>query len=261
MQATNGLPKFLALAGSAIDTIKINKISRQTRDYRSVWVKERRLGSRSLTQCANLFFRLANNPVKVVADIQRWQRREVDSFNLVNGDQYSAAVDGPTAICIDALPGTDLDSLAKRNLIDSRVLQAAANELFRVHNLSSKKLRAPWSHGDPNMGNFIYDRKSHRARLIDFETVHLSRLSADERHADDVSVFLLNLLGSVSDADWPEMAKDFITAYNRPRILGIVRRGLVMPLGIERLWWAIRTNYISGEALGKRLKKLHQILS
>ena len=40
----------------------------------------------------------------------------------------------------------------------------------------------------------IYNQKTGRARLIDFELVHDRSLSAKSRHADDLLVFLLDIL-------------------------------------------------------------------
>ena len=49
-------------AGSVIDAIRINAISREVRDGRPLLIKRRRLVSLPLARTANLFFRAARHP-------------------------------------------------------------------------------------------------------------------------------------------------------------------------------------------------------
>jgi hypothetical protein len=48
----------------------------------------------------------------------------------------------------------------------------------------------------------IYDKKTGPARLIDFEIVHKKSLPTKSRHADDLLVFLLDLLARAPNAQW-----------------------------------------------------------
>ena len=50
--------------------------------------------------------------------------------------------------------------------------------------------------------NVIYDRQNGRARLIDFEIVHQKSLPAKSRHADDLIVFLLDLMAVAPNRQW-----------------------------------------------------------
>jgi hypothetical protein len=52
-------------------------------------------------------------------------------------------------------------------------------------------------HGDPHMDNVIYDHATDRALLIDFEVIHDKSVPAGARHADDLLVFLQDLMGRV----------------------------------------------------------------
>jgi tRNA A-37 threonylcarbamoyl transferase component Bud32 len=74
------------------------------------------------------------------------------------------------------------------------MLEAAGTELRRAHQFWSDEFDGPWSHGDSTATNVIYNQKTGRARLIDFELVHDRSLSAKSRHADDLLVFLLDIL-------------------------------------------------------------------
>jgi hypothetical protein len=86
--------------------------------------------------------------------------------------------------------------------------------------------QSPWSHGDPNFGNVIFDQSTQRARLVDFETVHAVTSSTDDRHAEEITVFLLDLLGSVSEENLLALAAAFLAGYNRPAIWALARKAL-----------------------------------
>jgi hypothetical protein len=252
--------RLLNFAGCAIDTIKINEIFLEQRGDRFLWVKRRRPGSVQLVNCANWFFRLCQNPVRVFCDLEQWRRWEVDCFQLLNGDSYSAFADDATTVCADRLPGIDLATALKRSELTPAMLIAAGEEFQRIHGIWSDSFAGPWSHGDPHMGNVIYDGQLDRARLIDFETVHLSHLAPRERHADDLAVFLLDLMGRASDRDWPEMTRILLDAYGDRQVITILRERFRMPRGLRRVWWAIRTSYIPGTTLRRRLEAFHRIL-
>jgi len=110
------------------------------------------------------------------------------------------------------------------------------------------------------MGNVIYDVLTGRARLIDFETTHLPDLDVHERRADDLAVFLLDLLGSTTAEEWPELAEAFISEYPTAGVRRILREKLILPSGVARLWWAIRTEYLPNIVLNERLQSLSKML-
>lgn len=254
------LPLFNA-SGSLIDAIRINSITNEVREGRAVWVKRRRMGSRQLIRAANLFFRLAQNPISVFGKPDLWQRWEIDCFQLLNGDRYQAFPGGPSEVCAEKLPGDSLCRLLDRGELTPDMLIAAGRELQRAHSLRSEAFDGPWSHGDAHLGNFVFDRPSERCRLIDFEVMHHPSLTPDERHADDLLVPLLDLLGRVRVQDWVPLALAFLDAYNRPEIVAALRRRLIVPQGIPRLWWAIRCDYMGTNELRKRLFALNEALA
>jgi hypothetical protein len=106
----------------------------------------------------------------------------------------------------------------------------------------------------------IFDAGTGRARIIDFETTHFRDLPPEQRHADDLKVFLLDLLGRSSDGEWPENASAFLNGYGCTSVLDRLRRIFVMPSGLERLWWAIRTSYLPGVLLRRRLTELQSVI-
>src|SRR6266481_3944732 len=78
------------------------------------------------------------------------------------------------------------------------------------------------------MTNVIYDEKAHRARLIDFEIRHEKSLPAAARYADDLLVFLLDMVGRVPNRQWLPFAICFLRGLQRcrrhPRIEKTSRR-------------------------------------
>ena len=63
------------------------------------------------------------------------------------------------------------------------------------------------------MPNVIYDKKTRRARLIDFEIMHEKSLPATTRHADDLLIFLLDMVDGVPTRQWLPFTICFVKAY------------------------------------------------
>ena len=249
-------------AGSAIDSIRINAISREVRDGRALLVKRRRFASGALAQTANLFFRAARHPVFVWADAGTWQRWEVSSFNLLHAGQYRAFAAGARTVCADILPGISLAEHYAQGTFESAMLDAAGSELRRAHALHSPFFGGPWSHGDPNLANFLFSTHDQSARLIDFEVVHQRRLPAVTRHIEDVLSFLQDLLGCAPEGTWLFSAQRFLDAYGSDRTLrNALRERLQLPNGVPCVWWWIRTNYVPLRSIRRRLGELREMLA
>jgi hypothetical protein len=248
-------------AGCAIDSIRINAISREERDGRPLLVKRRRFASGALANTANLFFRAAGHPVFVWAEADAWQRWEVSSFNLLHAGRYSAFACGERTVCADILPGTSLAEHFVQGTFEPAMLDAAGLELRRAHLLHSPFFDGPWSHGDPNLANFLYSDHERHARLIDFEVVHQPQLPARVRHVEDVLSFLQDLLGCAPRGTWLPCAQRFMDAYGCDHpFRQAVRERLTLPGGIPRVWWWIRTNYVPLGAIRQRLEQLRDAL-
>jgi hypothetical protein len=54
------------------------------------------------------------------------------------------------------------------------------------------------------------------------------------------------------------MATAFLDGYNRPAIWALAESRLVIPTGLGRLWWGIRTEYAPIGTLRRRLALLRQ---
>ena len=90
--------------------------------------------------------------------------------------------------------------------------------------------------------------------------MHHATLSADERHADDLVVFLQDLMGRTHRELWLPGARRFLEAYERPEISALLARRFVAPRGLARVWWSVRTTYLSRAELARRIDELRAAL-
>jgi len=239
-----------------IGRIRINATSEELHDGCFYWTKTRRRTARPVLALANTFFRLSGAKVHALADVASWQAWEVESFARLHGDRFRCFARQPATIAVEKLPGINLTAMLDHGTITSKMVAAVARELRRAHQLQCEKYAGPWSHGDPHIGNFVYDLAEDRARLIDFEVMHDSRMSAADRHANDVQVVLLDMLGRTTADCWQQCAAAFVRGYDCAEIAGIAVRQLDPPRGRALLWWAIRTSWIAtGEAV-RRIAEL-----
>lgn len=255
------MSRLLAAAGSVIDRIKINSLHREVRAGRAVWVKRRRAAAGPVLALANRFFRAAGNPVRTLENAPAWQRWEVECFRQLHGGAFAADAEEPQTVIADELPGSSLSRHLEAGTLTGPMLEAAGHELRRAHQWNCAELGGAWSHGDPHTGNFVYDPSTGRARLIDFEVMHLRALPAEERHADDLLVFLQDLVGRIGTDAWLPCALRFLEGYGRPEIAARLKARLVVPGGrMAQLWWWIRTTYLSRAELARHLGALNAAL-
>jgi hypothetical protein len=247
-------------ANRAINCIKINSVTLESRQGKWVWVKRRRWGSELIAAQANLFFRLAQGRVHVWVDPEKWQHWEIYCFRLLQEPSFRAFAEGSHTVCMDAIPGMHLCEHLKRGTLTTRALEAAARELRRAHELWCPQFDDWWSHGDPHLDNVVYDESTNRARLIDFEVVHVQSLPAVLRHADDLLVFLQDLVCRVSAREWLPFALCFINAYGRPEAIAELTRLLFVPTGLPGVWWKLRTENFERLELIRRVDTLRAAL-
>jgi hypothetical protein len=97
--------------------------------------------------------------------------------------------------------------------------------------------------------------------LIDFEVMHDPTLSEEERHADDVLVFLQDMAGRIAAERWLPCAEAFLAAYDRPEILARLQPALrrLPAWGFARLWWAVRTTFLPRAELCRRFRALVEL--
>ena len=139
------------------------------------------------------------------------------------------------------------------------MLEAAGTELRRAHQFWSDEFDGSWSHGDWTATNVIYNQKTGRARLIDFELVHAESLPAKSRHADDLLVFLLDILAIASSRQWLPFALCFLNAYGDPIVLAELTNRLALPNGIAWIWWGVRTSFANPAKVKQRLERIRDV--
>ena len=255
------VPSALAHAATAVvESLKINSISEEACRGRKVVVKRRNGHSAQLAEMANLYFRWSDIPIRFRARPDDWRRWEIGCFRLLNGDRFRAFACDSSTVRLDKVPGNSLWNHMERGTLTCSMLEAAAEELRRAHRFFSPEFNGPWSHGDATTPNFIYNEETGRARLIDFEIVHLKTLPAIFRHADDLLVFLLDMVGMVEDEQWLPFALAFLNAYGDAEVIAELRRRIVVPTGLASIWWGVRTNFAGATKVTARLGRLRHAL-
>jgi Arc/MetJ-type ribon-helix-helix transcriptional regulator len=254
------IPKALRNAADRlVDSLKVSSVSEQVRRGRRIMSKRRTIYSAPLAELANVYFRMAGIPIRFWAKTEDWQRWEVKSFNMLNGDRFQAQASGASVICADKLPGRSLSDRLNEGTLTREMTEAAGHELRRAHQLWSDEFRGLWSHGDAGTNNMLYDEKSGRVRLIDFEIVHQKSLPAKSRHADDLLVFLLDILALAPNRRWLTLVLAFLNAYDNAAVIAHLKNQLAVPTGMAWIWWGVRTSFANPAKVKRRLHKLRDL--
>jgi hypothetical protein len=245
---------------AVVEAIDLNSITRQLRGGQPVVVKRRNVAGGGLAKMANGYFRSAQIPISYLSDVKKWQRREIGSFNMLNGDRFRARASGERAIIQDKLPGENLWHHMKKGTLSREMLEATGRELHRAHQFWSDDFSERWSHGDASAPNAIYDERTGRVRWIDFEILHKKCLPAVDRHADDLLVFLLDMVGQVSNREWLSFALCFLRAYGYGGVIEELRKRLILPGGLGWVWWQVRTDFTPLAKVEERLTALYCVI-
>jgi hypothetical protein len=259
---SNLVPQSLAdVASRLVEAIAINSVWEKKRGNRTVVVKRRNLHSGQLADLTNLYFRVANIPIRFWSKLDEWRRWEVECFEMLNGDCFHAHASGQRCVVAETLPGESLWEHLNRGTLTKQMLRSAALEFRRAHQFWSDEFHGRWSHGDASITNVIYEPKTNRTRFIDFEIYHDKSLSAASRQADDLLVFLLDLVGTVPTRQWLPFATTFLEAYGDREVIAQLRSQLDLPGGLAWIWWGVRTNFTNPAKVEGRLTNLsHTIL-
>lgn len=242
-----------------IDSVQINHTQPIVVEGRPCFLKQRLWGRSVIIHGGNLFLRSSNSKIVMFASTAQWQAWELHSYNLLYKPPFIAQKAERAGIIVQQLPGQRLRDYAESDGLTVTMLQAAAKEFRRTHQLDSSRLPGLWSHGDPHLGNVLYDPPSERAYLIDFETKHEGHLSVCERQADDLLVFLLDLSGR-TDENWPKLSQAFLESYGQAEILAVLLTRLVVPSGLGLVLWRTRTNFLPHTELTARIRQLERWL-
>jgi len=261
-QLTNHIPQALSNAAARfVDSLKINSVSEKVRHRRRVVIKRRNGYSEQLAELSNLYFRMAGIPIRFWAKVEDWRRWEVECFKMLNGDRFRAWASGDKTVCADKLPGKSLWEHLEQRRLSREMVEAAGHEFRRAHQLRSHEFRGPWSHGDAGANNVIYDEKTGRARLIDFEIVHDKSVRAKSRQADDLLVFLLDLIAVAPNPQWLTLALSFLNAYGNTAVICELEDELALPNGMAWIWWGVRTSFANPAKVKRRLEKLRDVVA
>lgn len=252
---------FRDFAAAAVDFMKMNSVAEKFRQGKPVVVKTRNPGSEQIADSANLFFRLAGVPIRFCSKIEEWQQWEVECYRLLNGDGFRAFPVGNHSVCMEKVPGRSLWDHMIEGTLTRQMMEAAAREFRRAHQVWSGHFDGPWSHGDATMQNVIYDAKTDRARLIDFEIMHEQSLSPAARHADDLVVCLLDLVAKGHIRHWLPLAVSLLETYRDRDVLAEIRQRLVIPVGLARIWWNVRTSFANAAKVKRRIERLRTALA
>jgi hypothetical protein len=256
-EASRGLA---TVASRLVEAIAINSVWEKKRGRRTVVLKRRNLHSEQLADLTNLYFRMANIPIRFWSKLDEWRRWEVDCFQMLNGDRSHAHASGKRCVVAEKLSGESLWEHLNRGMLTKQMLRSAALEFRRAHEFWSDELRGRWSHGDASITNVIYDPKTNCARFIDFEIYHDKSLSAAARQADDLLVFLLDLVGTVPTGQWLPLATTFLEAYGDREVIAQLRSQLDLPSGLAWIWWGVRTNFTNPAKVKQRLTNLSRAI-
>lgn len=254
------MPSLKALAARVLDGVRVNRAWRVTEGGRARWHKRRKRGMALALAGGNVFLALAHSRLEMFVSRAAWIRREVECFELLHAPGHRAgAVDG-WEVWFDELPGTSYRELLATGHLTEAALAAAAREFGRAHALVEPSGGVRLSHGDPHMGNMLFDAAAGRAYLIDFEQAHARGVDARWRHADDLIVFVLDLLGRAPDGAWPALGAAFLRAYPDGEVLAAVRGRLVLPASFEAILWMTRADHRPWELVTARLEALARVL-
>lgn len=254
---TNQVPQPLSSAAATfVDSLKINSISEKVRRGHRVVIKRRNVYGEQLADMANLYFRMSGIPIRFWSKAEEWQRWEANCFRMLNGDRFRASTSGTRTVCLEKLPGKSLWEHLNEGTLTRRMLEAAGTELRRAHQFWSDEFDGPWSHGDSTATNIIYNQKTGRARLIDFEIVHDRSLPAKTRHADDLLVFLLDIIAVAPSRQWLPFTLSFLNVYGDPVVITELTNHLAVPGGIAWIWWGVRTSFSNPRKVKLRLERI-----
>ena len=241
------------LSARAIEAIRVNTVTRATRQGRPVIEKRRRLLHTALFPPGNLFLRLSRSHIHMWTSPAAWIAHELDSFARLHGPERVCGP-LPRGLYTEVLPGRGLRALLAESP-GPEVARAVARELRRAHALRDDQ-GAPWSHGDLHLDNVLFDGE--RAWLIDFETRHRPDTPAVARHADDLLVLLLDAMGLSSG--WATFAAPLLQTYADPAVLRALAARLTPPTGLEAVLWSVRTHHMDRARLRAALERLREVV-
>lgn len=244
----------------AIDSVRVNHVARTTRDGVAGFDKTRRRFTAPVVAAGNAFLSLSRSRITMLTSPEAQRGFEAASFALLHPNRRCVGVDART-VFVERLPGQSLRELAAMGDLDAASMAAAGRELRRAHRLWCETTHRRWSHGDPHLANFLYDREHDRAHLIDFETLHETHLGDLPRFADDLLVPLLELCGRVPRGVWRSLATAFLDTYGDPAVIAALASRLAVPTGLEMVLWSSRAGGLGSRELTERIGDFQELVT
>jgi tRNA A-37 threonylcarbamoyl transferase component Bud32 len=243
-----------------VESLRLNTLREKRRRDRVVICKTRNVTGGWVASTTNFYFRLAGIPIRYCTDLAKWQQREIDCFNMLNSPAFHADRIGKRTVRADKVPGRSLYHYLVAGTLTTSMLEAAGREIGRAHRFWSDEFEDWWSHGDASLTNLMYDERTGRVCLIDFELTHVRALPAKLRQADDLRVVLQDMVRFVSEQDWLPCALAFLRSYGNEEVVDTLRTQLFVPRGLARIWWRVRTNFSDSRVVNDRLSALRYAL-
>jgi hypothetical protein len=204
--------------------------------------KVRRRGLGPVIALGNAYFRRAGaafHMFPVLGDWQAWEARMYRALHDVDVTTIARGLEVPR------FPGDDLGSLLRRGQPLRAPLRAAAEALRDLHDRGL-------SHGDANLGNFVFDGTV--ARPIDFDARHHAELPLAVRAADDLLALALDLFGRGAPVD---AAISIIDAYRPSSEVRAALGRAAAPSGLSaRTLLRARAHALAEEPLARALTAL-----
>jgi hypothetical protein len=219
------------------------------------YVKIRRPGLGWIVALGNVYKRLSGARIALFLEASAWQRHEMARLREAH-PRLGVWPRSGGGITMEPLPGEPLRAALVQGGQAEAALWAAGRELRRCHALAS----GTFAHGDPHLGNILFDGATKQAFLIDFETIYLPAIPVDLRRVNDLLVILQELLALAPDAGWPGWPLALLAGYDDATLLPALREELQPPRGLGRLLWASRTRRVPWATVEQRLASLRAAL-
>ncbi len=222
----------------AVARVRVHRIEVQEARVR----KTRKRGLGPVIALGNAYFRQAGASFHMFPAVADWQAWEGQMYRQLHDVEVLPIARG---VEVPRFPGDDLCALLQRDRLARPALLAVARALRKLHERGL-------SHGDANLGNFVFDGAV--ARTIDFDARHRDDLPMAVRAADDLLALTLDIVGRGAST---EAAKVVLDAY-RPSgdVYEALRRG-AFPRGLPaRTLLRARAHAMAEAPLGRAMSDL-----
>lgn len=227
----------------AVSRVRVHRIAVGATFVRKV----RRRGLGPVIALGNAYFRRAGAAFHMFPAVEDWLAWEAHMYRAIHGVEVVALDRG---LEVPRLPGDDLGALLRHGRLDRTPLRAAAEALHALHDRGM-------SHGDANLGNFVYDGAA--ARPIDFDARHHDDVPLAARAADDLLALILDMLGRGASA---AAARDVVEAYRPSSAVRAALERAACPRGLSaRTLLRARAHALAEAPLARSLSDLLSVHS